>query len=247
MLAGISVDYLVRLEQGRDQSPSAAVLASLSDVLCLDEDERRYLTSLVAATTQTEMCPTAPPPSPLSSGTFTLLEQLHPTPAFVLERWGDVLAWNPAYDRLMRPAGLFDLAPPNLARYTFLEAAARALYADWAAVAREHVASLRAATADCHDDDALEALVGELTINSADFAHLWASHEVSENRRGTNRMIHPAAGRIELEFESLILADPAKRRLVTYLPANEASATALDRLVGDEIPLAASAGRLRVV
>jgi len=247
MLAGISVDYLVRLEQGRDQSPSAAVLAALSEVLHLGEAERRYLTSLVAATTQTEMCPTVPPPSPLSSTTFALLEQLHPTPAFVLERWAEVLAWNPALDRLMRPTGLFDLEPPNLARYTFLEEASRSLYRDWAVVAREQVASLRAATADCHDGGALEALVGELSINSADFARLWASHEVGETRRGIHRMVHPAAGRIELEFESLILAAPTERRLVTYLPANEASAIALDRLIGEEAPPGASAGRLRVV
>ncbi len=246
LLAGISVDYLVRLEQGRDLSPSAAVLAALSDALRLNEDERQYLMALVAALTQTEMCPTVPPPSRLSSTTLALLERLHPMPGSVVEPWGEVLAWNTAYDRLMRPAGLFEAEPPNLLRYTFLMAASRSLYRDWDAVAREQVRTLRAATGSCLVAGTLERVVGELSVKSADFADLWATHEVGEKRRGTQRMAHPVGGEMELEFEVLILADPGERRLVTYMPADEASAAALEGLVGDD-PLFGNQRRLRLV
>ncbi len=247
MLAGISVDYLVRLEQGRDLTPSAAVLAALSDALRLGEEERRHLVALVAGVAQTEMCSPAPPPSSLGATTLALLQRLDPTPGFVLERSAKVVAWNPAYERLMRPAGLFDIEPLNVARYTFLVPASRSLYRDWGAIAREQVSNLRAATGRCYGDKALEGLIGELSVKSADFARLWANHEVGEKRRGIHRLAHPVAGEIELDFEVLILADPGERRLVTYLPASQASAAALDRLVADDDPVGARAGHLRVV
>lgn len=247
MLAGISVDYLIRLEQGRDLSPSAAVLAALSDALRLDEDERRHLLTLVSVMAQSEMCPPAAPPSAVSSTTLALLDRLHPTPAFVLEGWAEVATWNPAYDRLMRPAGLFDVEPPNLARYMFLMPVARSLYRDWMTVASEQVRALQAATATCHVSRAFERLVGELSVHSTDFARLWARHDVGERRRGVHRMIHPVAGDMELEYEVLALPDPQARRLVTYLPANQASIAALDRLVADAGPRDAHMRRLRVV
>ncbi len=246
MLAGISVDYLIRLEQGRDLSPSAAVLAALSNALRLNEDERHYLVELVAAVTETEMCPRTPPPSQLSSTTRALLERLHPMPALVLEPWGEVRAWNRAYDRLMRPAGLFEMAPPNLLRYTFLVPASLSLYPDWEAVTHEQVSTLRAASGSCLVSGAVEQLVGELSVRSAHFARLWAAHEVGEKRRGVHRMAHPIAGEMNLEFEVLLLADPGERRLVTYLPADEDSAAALNHLVTED-PRLSGGRRLRLV
>lgn len=246
MLAGISVDYLVRLEQGREVSPSAAVLAALSDALRLDEDERQHLMALVAAVTQTEMCPSVPPASRLSSTTLALLQGLNPMPACVLEPWGDVRAWNPAYELLMRPAGLFEVDPPNVLRYTFLMPASHSLYRDWDGVAGDQVSSLRAATGSCVVARTLERIVGELSLKSADFARLWAIHEVGEKRRGTQRLAHPVAGEMELEFEVLTLADPGERRLVSFMPADEASAVALEGLVGDD-RLRGGQRRLRLV
>jgi transcriptional regulator with XRE-family HTH domain len=232
MLAGISVDYLVRLEQGRDRSPSASVLAALSDALRLDADERRHVLTLVARSTQPEMCPSPLPPSPLSAHSLALLERLEPTPAFIAEPSGDVVSWNRAYRRLMDAAGLFDREPPNLLRHTFLHPASRSLYRDWGAVAREQVAGLRAAATRCTVGRSLDGLIGELSVASAEFARLWAQHEVHERRRGVDRVVHPVAGPMDLAFEVLLLPDRGDRRLTTYLPADGASAIALEHVLG---------------
>ncbi|MGH9281257.1 MAG: helix-turn-helix transcriptional regulator [Acidimicrobiales bacterium] len=248
VLAGISVDYLVRLEQGRDVSPSAAVLAALSDALRLTEEERRHLGGLGAALTQTEMCPRDPPArAPLSATAEALLDRLDPTPAYVLEPWGEVLAWNQGFDRLMRPLGLFDLNPANLVRHAFLTSAARAFYRDWHEVAREQAGFLRGGSGRCGGDAAFEDVVGELTAASPEFARLWANHELAEHRSGVHRLSHPTVGRIDLAYEGLLLSDAGRRRLVTYLPAREADAVALDRIVAPGRRRADGVARLRVV
>jgi hypothetical protein len=247
MLAGISVDYLVRLEQGRDLSPSASVLASLSDVLGLREDERRHLSKLAARVGNGPMCPTMTPDEPLSAHTRAMLDRLDPMPAFVLSPLSDLVAWNDGYDRLMRPAGMFDREPPNVLRYTFLSPRSRTVFRDWQAIAAEQVSNLHVAAVRCLDDSC-EALVGELSVHSPDFARLWARHDVGEKRGGTKRLDHPDVGPLTVEFEALALAGSADRRLVTYLPADEASARRLDALVaGAGAGTAGAAPRLRVV
>lgn len=104
ILAGISVDYLVRLEQNRDRRPSAAVLASLCAVLRLNDDERAHLVRLAAFEGQREMRPTVPGGEPLSATIVALLDKLDATPALVVERSVDIAAWNQAFDALMRAA-----------------------------------------------------------------------------------------------------------------------------------------------
>ena len=230
LLADISVDYLVRLEQGRESRPSGSVLAALSDALLLDRDERQHLSSLVVATTQSEMCPTAVTPPPLPDTIVTLLGRLDPTPAVVLEPSTDLVAWNAAYEALSRPTGLLDADPPNLLRYLFLDPRARPLYRDRPAVARELVAGLRAATTQCSSSSELDHLVGELSVHSDDFARLWAEHEVEVRRRGVERLTHPVVGDLDLLADVLVLSDPGDRRIVTYLPASERSNAALDAL-----------------
>ena len=246
MLAGISVDYLVRLEQGREQRPSAAVLAALSDTLRLDEDERSHLRSLSAATTQTEMCPEPASPAPLAATTTALIERLDPTPAMVVEASGDLIAWNSAYDALMGATGLLDAQPPNLLRHLFLAPSARGLYRDWPTVARDQVAHHRAAAAHCTIAGALDAIVGELSVKSVDFARLWAEHDVVEHRRADERLEHPAVGALDFSVEVLLLPDADGRRLCTYLPANDVTTAALDELLGTTED-GARATRLRVV
>jgi transcriptional regulator with XRE-family HTH domain len=248
-LAGISVDYLVRLEQGREHGPSAPVLASLSRALLLDHDERVHLNDLVSGETRRDMCTTPPgSPKPVNATTLALLDRLHPAPAFLLERTTEVVAWNPAYERLARPTGLFDLDPPNLIRYTFLHPAARTLYRDWDAIADEQVSNLRAAWAHFGDDGPVESLVAELSAESEPFVARWRDHDVAEKRRGTKRLDHPVVGHLDLEFEALLVPDPGERRLVTYLPIGQVSSERLDRLVGEEPASAARTVRhLRVV
>ena len=113
-------------------------------------------------------------------------------------------------------------------------------------MAGAQIISVRVATVSCFVTRTLERIVGKLSLKSADFARLWAIHEVGEKRRGTQRLAHPVAGEMELEFEVLTLADPGERRLVSFMPADEASAVALEGLVGDD-RLRGGQRRLRLV
>jgi transcriptional regulator with XRE-family HTH domain len=244
LLAGISVDYLVRLEQGRDLSPSLSVLGSLSDVLGLGDDERLHLTKL-AHRNRGEMCPTASGvDEPLSPTVHAMVEHLHPMPAFVLSGTGDLLTWNDAYARLMAPTGMLDGEPPNVLRFTFLDHRARSVFREWEGLATEQVSNLRAAAVRCTGDQC-QVLVGELSVRSADFARLWARHDVGEKRSGTKHLAHPAVGPLSVDFEALTIAGEAERRLVTYVPADEVSAARLAALVAGAG--SATPPRLRVV
>lgn len=246
MLAGISVDYLVRLEQGRETSPSLDVVRSLGLALGMREDEYLHMWSLVKRSAHGDLCPTvAEPGATVEPSTEALLDALGATPAFVVGPLTDVLAWNEAYERLMGPTGVLDDRPPNLIRFTFTDPRARSLYREWEAIAREQVGNLRIFVSDDAADAGGRALAGELITRSADFSRLWDEYDVGEKRRGVKRLAHPVGGPLDLEFSALGLPEGGFRRLVTYLPADEASATVLDRLVST--PPADRTPTLRVV
>jgi transcriptional regulator with XRE-family HTH domain len=246
MLAGISVDYLVRLEQSRETNPSLDVVRSLATALGLNEDEGKHMWSLVARAEDPQSCPFMDIANPtIEPATRALLDGMATVPAFVIDPLTEVLAWNDAYERLMGPTGILDARPPNLVRFTFLDPRARMLYRDWEAVAREQAGNLRRFVSDAAGDAAGRALAGELTAASADFARLWAEYDVGEKRRGVKLLDHPVGGHLDLEFTALGLPERGLLRMVTYLPADEASGEVLGRLVTPE-PTARTA-RLRVV
>lgn len=248
-LAGISVDYLVRLEQGRENNPSGAVLAALARTLRLSEDEAKHLRSLVAAASCEKFCPSAPPGAAVDDTIVALLDQLGSTPAFVINYLSDLLVWNGAYERLMTGTGLLDSEPPNLLRYTFLDQRSRDVYRGWEAIAREQVCNLRAATGRWRDDGSIATLVGELSVASADFARLWAEHDVSEKRSGVKELVFPAVGGVRIRFATLSTPDDEGNRLVVYFPADATAEPAFDRLVTpvDEEDDVAARPVLRVV
>jgi transcriptional regulator with XRE-family HTH domain len=137
-LAGVSIDYLIRLEQGRDTNPSPDVLAALADALRLDRDERLHLMGLAARSASPHLealCP-APPTldAEVPATVAALVDQLDPTPAFVVGPIGDVLASNAAYRTLAGPLGLLDVT--NLVRHVFLHPDAPTIYQDWGDAAR---------------------------------------------------------------------------------------------------------------
>lgn len=229
-LAGISVDYLTRLEQGRDRSPSSQVLAALAETLGLSRDERIHLHRLAkangggacdggAAARARTVRPTVQ----------TLLDRLEPTPALVANRPGDLLAWTAGFARLAGPVGLLAAAPPNLVRYVFTDPRAHDAHPDWDVVAGERAAALRAAAALGDPHAAL--LAEELTITAgARFRDRFEGSAVLPTRTGVERWTHPEAGQLRLAYESLELPDPEEQRLVVYLASDEATAAALDRL-----------------
>jgi transcriptional regulator with XRE-family HTH domain len=245
-LAGVSIDYLVRLEQGRDTKPSPSVIAALADALRLDDEQRRELYKLAMVSQTAELCPAARPLARSVAPTVrALLNGLGTTPAFVAGPTNDVLAWNDAWEQLVRPLGMLDGATPNLARYVLLHPDARTVYSDWAAAADEQVSRLRAATARWGDDHQFAMLMEELRA-SPDFNERWSTFATTDRRRGTTHIVHPDLGRLRLNYEVLLLADDIdEQRLITWLPADDSTASALAGAGHNAVP--SSPAQLRVI
>jgi transcriptional regulator with XRE-family HTH domain len=236
-LAGVSIDYLVRLEQGRDANPSPSVLAALAGALRLTEEERTHLGMLAARGHSPELCPTAVPPSAAVAPTVgALLDHLDPVPAFVLGPTNDVLGWNRTWAALVGPLGMLDGAPPNTIRYTFLDERARSTYPDWSGAADEQVRQLRAAATSWSWDAGYQDLVAELSAHD-EFARRWSAHTLAAKVRGTKALRHPELGPLRFDYESLLAGERSEHRLITWLAADDATAAAL-------VP---SAPQLRVV
>lgn len=231
-LAGVSVDYLIRIEQGRDTNPSAQVLAALGEAMRLGEAEMDHIRMLSAVTHGRELCPSLrPAATTVRPAVRALLEQLEPTPAIVLNHLTDVLAWTDGYERLARPLGLLDGDPPNLAAHAFTDPRAREAYPDWEDVAGDMAAALHAELRGPDDDT--RALAARIAEGGGDrFADHWADPAIAPRRTGVHAIAHPDVGVLRLAFEVLDLPDPDRQRLVAYLPADEATATGLDRLHG---------------
>jgi len=231
-LAGISVDYLIRLEQGRDTNPSAQVVAALASALRLGEEDLAHLRHLVAVNASGALCPaTVAPATAIRPTVQSLLTGLEPAPAFVINRLTDLLAWTSTYDRLARPVGMFDRPRPNLIRYTFTDERARTTYPDWDAIADEQVGNLQAAFRS--EDAEGQALIAYLSeVAGTGFTDRWATRPVGRKRTGTKLIAHPEVGDVRVAFETLQLPDPDDQRLVVYLPGDVESARALDALAG---------------
>ncbi len=213
--AHVSVDYVVRLEQGRTRRVSRAVLESLADALELAPDERAYLFS-VADVAQPRASRAASAQRVLRQ-VQQLLDSMHDVPALVVDRRQDVLAWNAPAAALLTD---FDALPPerrNLIRLTFLDPAYRALYGQaWAGIARECVASLRMEAGHYPEDPALAALVGELSVKDSDFRTWWGSHRVRGAKPRSKTYHHPVAGPMTLDVQQLTIEGQSGQSLITY-------------------------------
>ncbi|MEU9194502.1 helix-turn-helix domain-containing protein [Streptomyces hundungensis] len=226
-LAGVSTDYVVRLEQGRGLRPSAEVLGALARALCLDASERDYLFDLAE---RRRPGTTGGPAASAAPSLARLVGDLSPLPAMLLDHRYDILAWNPEMARLL-PG--FEGASPsrlNAMRLCLLHPAMRDFYADREQVLRDGIAHLRAAWAAHPEDRELSDLIAEFVTQDEDFARLWTEREVSVNGRGRKLLRHPVAGAITVDFEVLLpLQDPGLRLLI-YRAADEESRASLDRL-----------------
>jgi transcriptional regulator with XRE-family HTH domain len=230
ILAGISVDYLTRIEQGREPAPSSSVVASLASALRLDASERRHLVALASLNRQQALCPPTPSETTPSPTVEAILDRLQPLPAVVLEAWLDVRAWNAGYWHLMSLIGLFDHTPPNVLRSLFLAPSTRLAFRDWATVSRQLVGVLRSASANCHAVERAGELAAELGEASPDFLQLWVDQPVEDRQHGLHRLTHPVVGDMDLEFEVLALAGDSGQHLLVYRPINRASEDRLHRL-----------------
>ena len=203
-LAGVSVDYLARLEQGRDTNPSMAVLGALAEALRLTEVERHHFGRLAIGAEQARECPSSGQAREQVTDTVqAVLDAMHPTPAFVTGRWLDVLAWNPAWQDFAAPLGLFDeVAEHNLATYFFAHPQAPQYWHDWPVAAEMMVSALRAARGEWPEDSGLDALVRRLR-EIPEFSCRWGEHRVTAFRSGALHLAHPRRGEVEVEIETL--------------------------------------------
>jgi transcriptional regulator with XRE-family HTH domain len=242
-LADVSVDYVVRLEQGRDTNPSPEVQSALARALRLTPPERRHLAMLAARTNHGGACPEVQPVRQEAPAAVRLLLEQIDVPAHVTGPVGDVVAWNEGWEELVRPLGILDEPHPNLSRYVFLDPRARVAFADWDEVATEHVARLRAAAVHWADDPVLAVLLEELQ-RLDEFAARWKAHDVARPSRAEERLRHPHHGDLVVVPVVLDLPGDDAQQLVAWLPASPASAAAF----GDAAPSpAAGPPRLRVV
>jgi transcriptional regulator with XRE-family HTH domain len=213
-LAHVSVDYVVRLEQGRTHRVSRPVLNALADALQFAPDERDYLFAVA------DVAPAAPTRQPGRPEVAPRLRQLLDTmtdiPAMILNRRMDVLACNRGAAALLTDFGALPPAERNLIRLTFLDDAFRALYADWPRAARECVAVLRMEAGRTPHDPALYALVGELSVRDPDFRTWWATHQVRGPRQLTKTYHHPVAGALTLDVQQFSVDTHPDQHLIAY-------------------------------
>ncbi|PYC65371.1 transcriptional regulator [Micromonospora arborensis] len=217
-LAGVSVTYYTRLEQGHSRHASDEVLLALARALQLSVTETEHLLDLARAKRPAAI---DSGPEAVSPNARTLLSLIAARPAVILGRRNDVLAWNDLGRALVAPH-LPANAPdhpgtrPSLPRLLFLDPQARALYQDWDQEAADYVAYLRLISGKYPDDEVLTSMIGELCVRDDAFASLWASGRVGECVAGTKRMIHPRAGGFTVDFQLWAQSDRPDQRIEIY-------------------------------
>lgn len=224
--AGISVEYLTRIEQGRDRNPSPSVLNALADGLSLDQPERehlRYLAKITGGACVHRPRP-APPDRDVRETVRETLRLLEPGIAVVTNRLGDVFAYTTGYDALMRPTGLLDADEPNLTRYVFTDPRSRDVFPDWARLADELVFDLWIGPSA----ENTEWFITELTpLAGPEFTRRLHGHLLPD--RDELRMRHPAGHDLRWHRETLRLGEGVQQ-IVVFLPADTATADAVPAL-----------------
>ncbi|WP_033217873.1 helix-turn-helix transcriptional regulator [Kitasatospora phosalacinea] len=225
-LSGVSVDYYVRLEQGRATQPSEQVLDALARVLGLDRTERDHLHRLA----RQPRLRTRTPSGRVRPELLRMLDLVADAPALIMGHRLDVLAGN-------RLAGLLygrpDATGLNIARHLFLEEGEHGLYAGWETCTLDVVGHLRLAAGKYPDDPRLTSLIGELAMGSERFRRLWARADVRARTHGHKAYRHPLVGLLELHQENFALPDGSGAELlVLTAPPGSPSEDGLRLLAG---------------
>jgi transcriptional regulator with XRE-family HTH domain len=226
LLSGVSTDYYVRLEQGRERHPSKQVLLAVARALHLDDDATAHLLRIGFP----ELLPSTGPVTQVAPELRLLMDRMAGVPAFVVGPGQDVLAANALAERLYAGFAGFD----NLLRMIFLDPFAREFYVEWDQAARTAVRNLRASSTTA--TERTEQVVGRLSLRSPVFAELWASHDVGPRTSEDKRLRHPEVGELLLHFESLAVASAPGQHLSAYTaaPGSEAALARLAALaLGD--------------
>ncbi|HXT90619.1 MAG TPA: helix-turn-helix domain-containing protein [Trebonia sp.] len=224
-LAGISVEYLTRIEQGRDRNPSPAVVNALAAALHLDATQREHLRHLAKIAGGVCRGPLAQPRREVRPTVRAVLGQLEPGIAIVTNRLGDILACTTGFEQLAGPVGLLDDHAPNLTRFVFTDPRARAAFPDWDLVADERAVNLLLGPSRERSAEFIAALS---PLAGPEFARRLAQHDLPP--AGPQRWRHPDAGELRLDREVLELPAADAQQLVVFLAADPATAAALSRL-----------------
>ncbi|MEV5613328.1 helix-turn-helix transcriptional regulator [Streptomyces sp. NPDC052225] len=214
-LAGVSVAYYTRLEQGNGRNVSAEVLDAIARALQLTDAEHAHLVHL-ARPTQTRRKSPAPRRQHVRPALRHLLDSMEGVPAYIGGARSDILAWNRTAAALFGDWGKMAPAERNWARLTFLNPDYRELFLNWESKASDMVSYLRLYAGRNPEDPELSALVGELSVKSEQFRKLWATHDVKEKGHGVKRMRHPLVGELTLSYETLHLPDDDGQFLSVY-------------------------------
>ena len=227
MVAGVSVDHYVRLEQGRTLHFSESVLDAVAQALRLNQVEREHLYRLARPWSGEE----PPAEQQVRPGLRRLLDAAADVPAYIVGRGTNVLAWNSLAAALITDFGALAPRERNLACLVFLDEGMRELYEDWYAKAADVVAYLRLDLARNPGDAGIASLIAELSAESADFPAVWERHELKDKTHGRYIYRHPVVGRIDLGFETLRLPDDPDQALIMHTTQPDSpSATALQLL-----------------
>ncbi|MER5529439.1 helix-turn-helix transcriptional regulator [Streptomyces sp. NPDC002677] len=227
-LAAVSIDWYIRLEQGRVGTPGAAVLDAVAQALRLSPSERHHLHLLARDETPVTRHLSAP----VGDSLRVLLAGMPLLPAYVVDFRFDVLAHNAAATALFgADFGTAGEITGNTARVLFLEPGMRAVQLDWARVARETVGNLRANLARHPDDPRLREVIAELRGRSTEFTAWWDDHTVQQRAHGRKRLRHPVVGELAVCYDTLATLDDSDQCLIAVTPADLAAEAALRRLM----------------
>jgi transcriptional regulator with XRE-family HTH domain len=231
-LAGMSIDYYIRLEQGRGPRPSRQVLSALARSLMLTADERDYMFRMAGE---------APPPPPRPSREITpgirhLLDSMPTTPAYVVDAAYNVLAWNELATRFI--GNLSRHTDRNMIRWTFRRSPTDVAWSDedFLRFTRATVADLRAGYARYPGDPEIESVVTEMLPLSPLFAEMWAAHEVEVRGPMLKRVDHPQAGLLEFECQVLHIAETGQRLIAYCAAPGSATEEAFIQLARHPVP-----------
>ncbi|MEU3980520.1 helix-turn-helix transcriptional regulator [Streptomyces sp. NPDC026672] len=227
-LAGVSVAYYTRLEQGNAQGVSVEVLDSIARALLLSDAEHTHLTRLAKAKPRTKQVVR---PQEVRTPLRHLLDILDAVPAYVVGRRAEILAWNRLAAALFGDWEELPVAERNWARLVFLRPEYRDLYVDWERKAREIVYALRMDAGRHPDDPRLSVLVGELSVKSDDFRWMWATHDVREKIHGVMEFHHGLVGELSLAYELFKVGNDNDQSLVVHYPVPDSPSVEALRLL----------------
>lgn len=220
LLAGVSVDYYVRMERGNLAGASENVLDALARALQLDEAERDHLFALARESSAGSSRRKRAPAQRVRPAVQQVLDAMTDAPAWVRNGRHDILAMNQLARALYSPVLADPRRPANTTRFIYLQPEqAREFFVDYDRVANDAAAMLRLEAGHNPHDQALIELVGELSTRSELFRQRWASHDVQFHRSGRKRLRHPVVGQLDLDFESMELPSEPGLYLNVYTAA----------------------------